>query len=367
MSSGRKSVNLVIGLNERHSSREALCMVWLAGSTKISSSVLTPSVQGWLSLPLGREVQCSCYPPDTAVLCNVLYAFIQEEVRVLPEHTQQGKMLSCSSYELSQYLHCSSIAFLLYWKFHSLVREEKLQKWLYTNSISLADVSCTRSLILRCAFRIGAETVFDSSMELILLYDSVFYYLLYVIVSFIATYVLCSEWNSPLYDSTLWVSVAFILSIKEDNCEEQIRPEGGLLNWTHFREGKQSCQNFDFLIPKEPLIQSAAWSTGSRNETPLAWPLVSIIVGGICIHIVNAQTFFTSWSMKSPFRWSKKYNCPFLRGVAVWSRASVIQRDVWTLYPDLSIKQSLGSRLLCRPKFHHLSIPRNTLKGHGYN
>lgn len=302
----------------------------LAGSTKKFSSVLTPWVQGRLSPPLGREVQQShCHPPDTPILHYILYTFIQDEIRVLPERTQQEKMLSCTSYDLSQYLRCSSIAFLLYWKFHSLVREEKLQKQLYfcTNSISLSDVSCTRSLILRCAFRIGAETIFDSSMELILLYDSVFYCLLYVIVSFIATYVLCSEWNSPLYDSTLWVSVAFILSIKEDNCKEQIRPEGRLLNWTHFKEGKQSCQNFDFLIPKEPLIQSAAWSTGSRNETPLAWPLVSITVGGICIYIVNAQTFFTSWSMKSPFRWSKKYNRPFLRGVTVWPKASVTQRE----------------------------------------
>lgn len=133
------------------------------------------------------------------------YTFIQDEIRVLPEHSQQGKMLSCTSYDLSQYLCCSSIAFLLYWKFHSVVREEKLQKQLYfcTNSISLSDVSCTRSLILRCASRIGAETIFDSSMELILFYDSVFYCLLYVIVSFIATYVLCSEWNSPLWQHTL--------------------------------------------------------------------------------------------------------------------------------------------------------------------
>lgn len=166
-------------------------------------------------------------------------------------------------------------------------------------------------------FRIGAETVFWQLYEInTSLWQSVLL-LLYVIVSFIATYVLCREGNSPLYDNTLWVSLAFILSIKTDNCEEQIRPHGGLLNWSHFKGGRQSCQNFDFLIPKEPLIRLAAWSTGSRNETPLARPLVSIITGGICIYIVSAQTFFTSWSMKSPFRWSKKYNPPFLRELAV--------------------------------------------------
>lgn len=43
---------------------------------------------------------------------------------------------------------------------------------------------------------------------LILLYATVFYWLLYVIVSFIATYVLCRERNSPLDDGTLGVSLA---------------------------------------------------------------------------------------------------------------------------------------------------------------
>lgn len=86
--------------------------------------------------------------------------------------------------------------------------------------------------------------------------------LLFVIVPFIATSVLCRERNLPLYDSTPWVSLAFILSIKKDNYEEQLRPQGGLLNWTHFKGGSQSCQNFDFLIPKEAIIRLAAWSTG---------------------------------------------------------------------------------------------------------
>lgn len=146
-----------------------------------------------------------------------------------------------------------------------------------------------------------------------------------------------------LYDSTVWVSLAFILSIKRGNWEEQMRPQWGLLNWTHFKGGSQNCQGFDFLIPEEKLIHLAAWSTGSRNETPLAWPLVSIIMGGICIYIVNAQTFFTSWSMKSPFRWRKKYNSAFLGDVAVPSKASVAQRSVETQYSDFNINQSLGS------------------------
>lgn len=94
------------------------------------------------------------------------------------------------------------------------------------------------------------------------------------------------------------------------------------------RGESQNCQDFDFPIPEEMLICLAAWSTGSRNETLLARPLVSIIMGGICIYIVNAQTFLTSWSMKSPFRWRKKYNPAFLGDVAVPSKASVAQINV---------------------------------------
>ena len=196
------------------------------------------------------------------------------------------------------------------------------------NSIILPDISWKRSLILRCTFRIGTETIFWQLYEInTSLWQSVL--LLAICNSFFHCHLHpLQERNSPLYDSRLWVLLAFILSIKKDNCEELIRPQGVLLNWTHFKGGSQSCQNFDFLIPKEMLIPLAAWSTGNRNETPLAWPLVSIITGDICIYIVNAQTFFTSWSMKSPFRWRKKYNPPFLRDVAVLSKGLITQRNV---------------------------------------
>lgn len=84
--------------------------------------------QGWSSASLtdlAARATSAChqnsrYPIDIPVLPYVLDTFIHKEVRQLSEYTRQGKMLSCSFYCLSQYLGCSSIAFLLYWKILSL-------------------------------------------------------------------------------------------------------------------------------------------------------------------------------------------------------------------------------------------------------
>lgn len=69
---------------------------------RIFSSVFTGGCKDQISLPSGIEVQKNYwYPTDTPILCYILCTFIQEEVKVLPEHPQQGKMLSCTFCYLS--------------------------------------------------------------------------------------------------------------------------------------------------------------------------------------------------------------------------------------------------------------------------
>lgn len=312
-----------------------LSLVWLEVSIKIFCfKFYRLHGKGQINLPSGKKEQKNyCYPLDIPILCCILYTFTRKELRQLSEYTQQGKMLSCSFYYLSQYLCCSSIAFLLYWKIPSLVRAQIAKATLlifYTNSIILPDISWKRSLILRRTFRIGTETVFwqlceinTSSWQSVLLLavcNSQFLSLpltsfageeirLYMAVRF--------ECHGLSYCLLKKIIVRSRSDLKEAFWTEPIS-----------RGEARTVKTFGFLIPKETLVRLAARSTGSRNKTPLARPLVSIIMGGICIYIVNAQTFFTSWSMKSPFRWRRKYTPSFSRDVAVLSKASVTQRNV---------------------------------------